>query len=43
MSDCFRFNEPIRTPNHPDKAYVIVAKDGEEINIIRFGEQFEDA
>jgi len=42
MKDYFRFNEPIRTPNHPDKAYVVITKDGDEINLIRFGAQYEE-
>ena len=34
-----RFNQPKRTPNHPKKSHVVVAKQGDKIKIIRFGEQ----
>jgi hypothetical protein len=33
------FNKPKRTPNHPKKSHVVVAKEGEKIKTIRFGEQ----
>jgi len=33
------FNKPKRTPNHPKKSHVVVAKDGDTIKTIRFGEQ----
>ena len=33
------FNKPKRTPNHPKKSHVVVAKVGEQIKTIRFGEQ----
>jgi len=33
------FNQPKRTPNHPDKSHVVVAKEGDKIKVIRFGEQ----
>ena len=33
------FNKPKRTPNHPKKSHVVVAKVGSEIKTIRFGEQ----
>ena len=33
------FNKPKRTPNHPKKSHVVVAKDGNQIKTIRFGEQ----
>ena len=33
------FNKPKRTPNHPKKAYVVVAKEGDKIKTIRFGQQ----
>ena len=33
------FNKPKRTPNHPKKSNVVVAKVGSEIKTIRFGEQ----
>ena len=33
------YNEPKRTPNHPTKSHVVVAKKGDEIKTIRFGQQ----
>ena len=33
------FNKPKRTPNHPTKSHVVVAKEGEKVKTIRFGEQ----
>lgn len=33
------FNKPKRTPNHPKKSHVVMAKDGEKTKLIRFGEQ----
>tara|TARA_R110001632_G_scaffold177433_2_gene297142 strand:+ start:957 stop:1241 length:285 start_codon:yes stop_codon:yes gene_type:complete len=33
------FNKPKRTPSHPTKSHVVVAKDGDTIKTIRFGEQ----
>lgn len=33
------FNKPKRTPNHQTKSHVVVAKSGNEIKTIRFGEQ----
>ena len=32
-------NKPKRTPNHPTKSHVVVAKEGSKIKTIRFGEQ----
>jgi len=32
-------NKPKRTPNHPTKSHVVVAKEGDQIKTIRFGEQ----
>jgi len=34
-----RFNKPKRTPKHPKKSHVVVAKVGDKIKTIRFGEQ----
>lgn len=34
-----RFNQAKRTPNHPTKSHVVVAKVGDTIKTIRFGEQ----
>tara|TARA_B110000858_G_scaffold193181_2_gene245215 strand:+ start:4892 stop:5179 length:288 start_codon:yes stop_codon:yes gene_type:complete len=33
------FNKPKRTPSHPKKSHIVVAKEGEKIKTIRFGEQ----
>ena len=33
------FNKPKRTPNHPTKSHVVMAKEGETYKLIRFGEQ----
>jgi hypothetical protein len=33
------FNQPKRTPNHPTKSHVVVAKEGEKVKTIRFGQQ----
>ena len=33
------FNKPKRTPSHPKKSHVVVAKEGDKIKTIRFGQQ----
>ena len=33
------FNKPKRTPKHPKKSHVVVAKEGDKVKTIRFGEQ----
>jgi len=33
------FNKPKKTPNHPKKSHVVVAKVGDQIKTIRFGQQ----
>jgi hypothetical protein len=33
------YNQPKRTPNHPTKSHVVVAKVGTEVKTIRFGQQ----
>ncbi len=33
------YNQPKRTPNHPKKSHVVVAKVGTEVKTIRFGQQ----
>lgn len=33
------FNEPKKTPNHPTKSHVVVAKEGDKVKTIRFGQQ----
>jgi hypothetical protein len=32
-------NKPKRTPNHPTKSHVVVAKEGDKTKVIRFGQQ----
>lgn len=32
-------NKPKRTPSHPKKSHVVVAKEGSKVKTIRFGEQ----
>jgi len=34
-----RYNKCKRTPNHPKKSHVVVAKEGDKVKTIRFGEQ----
>lgn len=33
------FNKPKGTPSHPTKSHIVVAKDGDNVRTIRFGEQ----
>jgi len=33
------YNKPKRTPNHPTKSHVVVAREGDEVKLIRFGQQ----
>ena len=33
------YNKPKRTPNHPTKSHVVVAKVGDKVKTIRFGQQ----
>lgn len=32
-------NKPKRTPKHPTKSHVVMAKEGDEYKLIRFGQQ----
>jgi|TARA_R100001510_G_scaffold24550_1_gene21597 hypothetical protein len=32
-------NKPKRTPNHPKKSHIVLAKDGNKVKLIRYGEQ----
>jgi hypothetical protein len=34
-----RPNQPVRTPNHPEKSHMVLAKVGEKERLIRFGQQ----
>jgi len=33
------FNQPKKTPSHPTKSHVVVAKEGDKVKTIRFGQQ----
>lgn len=33
------FNKPKKTPSHPTKSHVVVAKEGDTVKTIRFGQQ----
>jgi hypothetical protein len=33
------YNKPKRTPDHPKKSHIVVAKSGSQVKTIRFGEQ----
>jgi hypothetical protein len=33
------YNKPKRTPNHATKSHVVVAKEGNKVKTIRFGQQ----
>jgi hypothetical protein len=33
------FNKPKRTPSHPTKSHLVVAKEGDKVKTIRFGQQ----
>ncbi len=33
------YNKPKKTPSHPTKSHVVVAKDGDKVKTIRFGQQ----
>lgn len=33
------YNKPKATPNHPTKSHVVVAKEGDQVKTIRFGQQ----
>lgn len=32
-------NKPKRTPNNPKKSHVVLAKEGDKVKVIRFGQQ----
>ena len=32
-------NKPKRTPQHPKKSHIVLAKEGDKVRLIRFGEQ----
>jgi hypothetical protein len=33
------YNKPKRTPGHPTKSHAVLAKEGETVKLIRFGQQ----
>jgi hypothetical protein len=33
------YNKPKRTPNHPKKSHVVLAKEGNVVKLLRFGQQ----
>jgi hypothetical protein len=33
------YNQPKKTPSHPTKSHVVVAKEGDKVKTIRFGQQ----
>jgi len=33
------YNKPKRTPSHPTKSHIVVAKSGDKVKTIRFGQQ----
>lgn len=33
------YNKPKRTPSHPKKSHVVLAKEGDTVKLIRFGQQ----
>ncbi len=32
-------NRPVRTPDHPEKSHMVLAKSGDQEKLIRFGQQ----
>lgn len=37
--DSLKPNQPVRTPDHPTKSHMVLAKEGGKEKLIRFGEQ----
>ena len=33
------YNKPKKTPSHPTKSHAVLAKSGDEVKLIRFGQQ----
>lgn len=33
------YNRPKRTPKHPNKSHAVLAKEGDKVKLIRFGQQ----
>lgn len=38
-NNCSGYNKPHKTPNHPTKSHVVVAKEGGTVKVIHFGQQ----
>jgi|TARA_E500000081_G_scaffold46901_1_gene50359 hypothetical protein len=36
------YNRPKRTPKHPNKSHVVLARQGDKVRMIRFGQQGAD-
>ncbi len=36
------YNKPKRTPGHKTKSHIVVAKEGDKVKVIRFGQQGAD-
>jgi len=34
-----KYNSPKRTPKHPTKSHAVLAKSGDQVKLIRFGQQ----
>jgi hypothetical protein len=39
MAGVSGYNQPKRTPSHPTKSHIVVAKEGDKVKTIRFGQQ----
>jgi len=39
LKDSLTPNKPRKTPNHPTKSHVVLAKEGDKEKLIRFGQQ----
>jgi hypothetical protein len=39
IKDTLQVNKPKRTPSHPTKSHVVLAKVGDKTKLIRFGQQ----
>ena len=33
------YNKPKKTPSHPTKSHAVLAKDGDQVKLVRFGQQ----
>lgn len=39
LKNSLKPNKPVKTPGHPTKSHVVLAKDGDQEKVIRFGQQ----